>query len=83
MIDKWKELFGAEWEKIKRYGGAIVDPDDKKVFWDTIKEAKMRDPHWSFESIFPTKKNATERAREECAQYIQSLRRPKKEKDVE
>lgn len=72
----WAELFGSEWERIKRHGSAIVDADDKKVFWDVIREAKKNDPHWSFESIQPTKRSATEKAMHECCDHIKSLKRP-------
>lgn len=78
----WAELFGAEWDRIKRYGKAIVDPDEKQVFWDTVKEMKRQDPHWSFDSICPVKKSATEKARDECVGFIKGLRRPKEEESA-
>ncbi len=81
MSDKWKELFGSEWERIKRYGSAIVDPDDKKVFWESIVEAKRQDPNWSFESVQPSKKTATEKARDACCAFVKSLRHAKKEQE--
>lgn len=78
----WAELFGSEWERIKRYGSAIVNPDDKKVFWDSIKEAKKQDPHWSFDSISPSKRTATERARDSCCEFVKSLRKLKEEESA-
>jgi hypothetical protein len=47
------------------------------VFWDSILEAKRQDPHWSFDSIQPTKRSATEKAMHECCEHIKSLRKPK------
>lgn len=78
----WADLFGAEWERIKRYGKAIVEPDEKQVFWDTVREMKAKDPHWSFDSIQPVKRNATEKAMHECCSYVFGLRKPKKEESA-
>ena len=76
---KWIDLFGSEWERIKRHGQAIKDPDEKQVFWDTILEMKTKNPAWSFESIQPTKKTNTDKAREECLSFVRGLRRAKVE----
>lgn len=73
---QWRDLFGSEYERIIRYGKAITDPDDKRVFWDSILEAKRADPHWSFDSISPSKRTATERARDACIDSVKRLRRP-------
>lgn len=75
----WAELFGSEWERIKRHGKAITDPGEKQVFWDTIKEMKLKDSSWSFESIQPTKRTDTEKAMHACFDFVKGLRRAKTE----
>lgn len=79
----WAELFGSDWPRIKRYGSAIVNADDKQVFWDSIREAKRQDPHWSFESVQPTKRSATEKAMHACCEHIKSLKRLPEVKDAD
>lgn len=78
----WAALFGSEWERIRRYGSAIMDKDDKRVFWDSILEAKKQDPHWSFDSISPSKRTATERARDACVSFVRGLRKPKEKEST-
>ena len=75
MAENWKEIFGSEFEWIKKLGSAISDPEEKRSFWETIKEKKMRDASYSIYQDFPRSENATVRAREQCFQFVKGLRR--------
>jgi hypothetical protein len=79
MRDKWKDLFGSEWEWVQKLGKAIIDPEEKKAFWDTVREKKLTNPGYSIYQDFPRSENATARAREECVEFVRSLRRAKVE----
>jgi len=52
---KWSDLFGSEWEYVKRLGSCFTDPEEKKAFWDTVREKKLADPSWSIYTDFPVK----------------------------
>ena len=49
----WKELFGDEWDYIVRLGSAMTDPEEKKAFWEVVKQKKLADPDYSIYSDFP------------------------------
>ena len=51
--NRWAVIFGSEWPWIVRLGKAITDPEEKKVFWDSIKSKKEADPSYSIYTDFP------------------------------
>lgn len=75
MSQKWEELFGSEWPWVQKLGSAIRDPEEKKVFWETIKAKKLADSSYSVYSDFPSTGNAKERAMVECCNFVRGLRR--------
>lgn len=74
-MDKWEELFGAEMAYIKKLGSAIVDPHEKREFWEHVKSRKLADPSFSIYSLFPISESATKKAMRECCYHIKSLRK--------
>jgi hypothetical protein len=80
--NKWAELFGSDWPRVKAIGSAIVDPEEKQVFWDTVREAKMADSGFSIYTIYPSNESAKLRAARECVEFVKNLRRPKGQQDV-
>lgn len=67
---KWRDLFGSEVEYIFRLGSCFSDPEQKKAFWETVRDKKLADPKWSIYEMFPTTVNAKEKARNECCQSV-------------
>jgi len=51
--DKWADLFGSEWPWVQRLGKAISDPEEKRVFWETVRDKKLADPSYSMYEDFP------------------------------
>ena len=49
----WKEQFGTEWDYLIRIGSSIIDPEEKKAFWETVKAKKLDDPAYSIYTDFP------------------------------
>jgi len=81
MNNRWPEIFGSDWPYIRTLGAAIKDPEEKKTFWDGVREAKEKDPKWSIYDWFPISESAKDRARNECVEYVRSLRRPREVAD--
>lgn len=81
MGDKWSERFGSEWGYVMQLGSAIIDPHEKKEFWENIKRMKNENESFSIYSIFPKKQCSTEAAMRECCSYVKSLRRPGTEEE--
>jgi hypothetical protein len=75
MTNRWAEIFGADWPYIRTLGAAIKDPEEKKAFWDGVREAKEKDPKWSIYDCFPISESATKRAMRECVNHIRSLKK--------
>ena len=49
-----RKLFSAdEWEWFCKIGASYSDPEQKKVFFEAIKEKKMENPNYSLFSDFP------------------------------
>ena len=72
--EKWKELFGEEWELICRHGKSLHSKEDKQVFWDTVRTLKEQDPSWSFrahlrEMIPDTKKRIAQEILDSLAHH--------------
>lgn len=82
MGENWEAIWGSEWPYLKRLGSAITDPHDKKEFWENVKARKLADASFSIYSLFPRSENATARAREDCCEYVKSLRRLKEEESA-
>lgn len=78
---KWKDLFGSEWSYVKKLGEAIHDPHSKKEFWENVKARKLADAKFSIYSLFPRNESATVKAREECINFVRSLRHPGKKEE--
>lgn len=84
-MNNWSELFGNEWEYIKRLGASISDPDEKKVFWENVKQRKLEDPNFSIYSLFPKTEEKQEEpmsekgamAKRYCGEILEVLRRGK------
>lgn len=54
MKTNWPEIFGPEeWAWIKRLGSSISDPEEKKSFWETVRDKKLADPGYSVFTDFP------------------------------
>jgi hypothetical protein len=53
VMTDWKELFGEEWDYVVRLGSAIHDPEEKRAFWESLKEHKLADPAFSVYTLFP------------------------------
>lgn len=78
---KWRDLFGSEVEYIFRLGSCFNDPEQKKAFWETVKEKKTIDSRWSIYDMFPTTENARERAAKKCCEFVKSLRIPRRDEE--
>lgn len=83
MPTDWKQIWGSEWEYVKRLGSAISDPEQKKDFWENIKSLKEADPKFSIYSLFPRSDTPTDRARNECVDFVRSLIRAPEKKEPE
>jgi hypothetical protein len=82
--NKWKDIWGSEWDYVERLGRAIIDPEEKKTFWENIKRLKEEDPAFSIYSLFPASESATRRAMNDCLESVRRLySQPKKEERVE
>lgn len=55
MKNDWAERFGSEWGYIVRLGRAILDPEEKRVFWETIKRKKEENQSYSIYDDYPVK----------------------------
>lgn len=73
--NKWKEIFGSEWTYIAKLGSAIVDPEEKRSFWEHVRAKKRENERWSIYDDFPRSECATKRAMRECCERIRGLRR--------
>lgn len=78
-VDKWRDLFGAEWEYVVKLGSCFSDPEQKREFWEAVREKKMADQNYSIYSDFPRSVCATKKAMHECCDFVAGLRRPKEE----
>lgn len=80
--NRWKDLFGSEWEYILKLGSAITDPNDKKEFWENVKARKLEDPRFSIYTLFPRSESATRKAMRECCEHVKNLQRLKREESA-
>lgn len=80
--DKWRNLFGSEWPHIFKLSRCFSDPDQQQAFLDSAKDKKLADPGYSIYSDYPTSENATVRARQECCDFVKSLRNLKEEESA-
>lgn len=79
MNNRWEDLFGSEWEYIKKLGSCFHDPEEKKAFWEMVKGKKLADSQYSIYSDFPRDESATKKAMRECCGYVFGLRKLKRE----
>ncbi len=82
MRNKWADMFGSEFEYICKLGSCFSDPEEKKAFWEMVKNKKTADPRYSIYTDFPREHCATKRAMKECVEYIKGLRKPKQEESA-
>lgn len=53
MSNLRKMFSAAEWEWFLKIGASYSDPEQKKVFFEAIKEKKLENPNYSLFSDFP------------------------------
>ena len=54
MTHRWSETFGKEaWEWIVKLGNSFSDPEQKKDFWETVKNKKLADASYDVFADFP------------------------------
>jgi len=54
MTTNWVVIFGpVEWEWITKLGSSYHDPEEKRVFWETVKAKKEADHAYSVFTDFP------------------------------
>lgn len=80
---KWKDLFGSEYTYIMKLGACLQDPEEKKAFWETVKEKKNKDPKYSIYDDYPPAECATKRAMRECMKAVSSMAVPKVKESVD
>lgn len=74
---KWRAEFGKETDYIIRLWSALHDPEQKSAFLETLREKKKASSRYSIYDDYPISESDTARARNECVEYVRSLRRPK------
>ena len=52
-MGKWEAIWGTEWAYVRRIGHSIIDPEEKRQFWENIKRMKEENPAFSIYTIFP------------------------------
>lgn len=73
---KWKELFGSEFDYIKRLGAAISDPHDKREFWENVKAKKEANSSYSIYDDFPKAEVSRKRiAQKYCGEILEMLKK--------
>lgn len=72
---QWKELFGAEWEKIYDLSRCFSDPEQQAEFLQTAKEKKLADDRWSIEWDYPSSETATEKAKRGFFEAVKRFRK--------
>lgn len=82
MNSKWELVWGGEWDYVKKLGAAIVDPGDKRDFWENIKRLKTENPRLSIYDLFPRSESANKKAMKECCEFVKSLRKLKEEESA-
>lgn len=70
MGENWAQRFGSEWEYVVRLGSAIMDPEEKKAFWESIKAKKEANPKYSIYSDFPVSESEKKRAMKRCMDHM-------------
>lgn len=77
MENEWAKRFGSEWTYIEKIGRAIIDPKDKREFWENLKKRKLADKDFSIYTLYPLSKqeknkvkSELEKAREACLQSV-------------
>lgn len=74
MSQKWRELFGhEEFEWISKLGASYTDPEQKKAFWETLRDKKTQDPHYSVFTDFP--REPLTGGAKVCSEVIEMLKR--------
>lgn len=74
MKKNWSDIFGSEWGYIRSLGGAIIDPEEKKQFWEMVRTKKENDPRYSIYEDFPTSKDKKTLAAKYCGEVLETLR---------
>jgi hypothetical protein len=78
MNTKWYDLFGSEFEYIKKLGNALHDPEQKREFWEMVKAQKLADKNYSIYQDFPVEeKDPKMKAMRDCCEFVRGLRIPK------
>ena len=68
-----RDLFGSEAEYVARLGKCFIDPEEKKAFWETIREKKKANPAYSIYTDFPPV-NGTDAGLKICGEILEMLR---------
>lgn len=74
MEKDWAAIFGAEFDYIKRLGTAIVEPEEKRSFWETVKRRKQENQKWSIYDDFPPASDQKRIAMKYCGEILETLR---------
>lgn len=72
MAQNWRERFGTEWDYVVRLGSAMNNPEEKKAFWEMVKEKKQANENYSIYSDFPIAKG--EAGMRICGEILEMLR---------
>lgn len=65
----WRSIFGEEeWRFISKLGASLTDPEEKRSFWETVKDKKEADPDYSIFTDFP-KEEKTVSEKQRIANY--------------
>lgn len=80
MINKYQRFFGgAEWEVISKLGNSYSDPEQKKAFWNHVREAKEKDPRWSIFDSFPDMRGEETKTMQAMREAVESVKARKTE----
>lgn len=53
MTPNWPAIFGDEWDRVQKLGKSLHDPEEKRAFWETVREKKLANPQYRLEHDFP------------------------------
>ena len=74
MAKDWSQVFSAaEWRWIKKLGGAFTDPEQKREFWNTVREKKEADPSYSVFTDFPQSHDDVDFGIKVCQEILKML----------
>lgn len=74
---KWRAEFGRETDYIIRLWSSFTDPEQKASFLETLREKKKASSRYSIHDDYPISESETVKARNECVEYVKSLRKPR------